>query len=826
MKKIAIRIGILVAVFVATVAVTTLLLNNENTDSTGELDAPTLPEIMVDVEGTLTNRMYGYKQEMQVDFMRDSLTPVDTGREISLAIKTFGQDIEGFSYEIRTSDGSKVIENQTIKKLANKDNYLRASIKLTSDSMLMNQEYSLQIQLNLSEGPVYYYTRVIQRSRLNTEKYVEFVQGFYQKCLNKNSSSELAEYIEPDDTVSNSSFTDVNIHSSPDLIAWGDLSPQISRKGVPKIKDINETTGSVTLTYQITAKDDEGNQEMYEVEEFYRMRYTQSRIMLLDFQRSAHQVFDGTLPVTDAQGILLGITSREVQYVTNPSADIVAFVQEGDLWSYSHSASKITKIFSFRRDKNSDERDDHNEHSMKVLRVDESGDMDFVLYGYMNRGPHEGYVGTAVYHYISSQNVIEEKVFIPSTLSYEFLDRDLEILSYVNEDNQMFILAEGSLYQIDIEDHSYEVIRENINTDCFAASGTNSRAAWMEEMETDSSTQITEIDLDTAETRTIDAGDGQYVKVLGFMNEDLVYGITREENVVTDSGGKKIFAMDQIKIEDMNGTVKKEYSRDGMYLTDVRLSESLMEIQLSDWEKNAYVPKTWENIMNNKKAVEESVAQNMIYTERRGFVVRLDFKQSITSSDPVVLISKVRAMEQANILNMEISPSQNKVYYVYAYGELDSIYSDPAQAVLRADERMGVVLNRDQQYVWERGNKKTKVELNQDDILEGALTGSLDEQELQESIGNDAEVLNLTGCTLDSVLYQVSAQRPVIAATGKNESLVIVGYDEYNTIVYNPQTKKTEYMGINDSTKAFQKAGNIFLSYIEKISEEADENGQ
>lgn len=758
--------------------------------------------------------------------MRDSLTPVDTGREISLAIKTFGQNIQSLTYEIRTSDGSKVIENRTVKELTNKDNYMRASIQLTSDNMLMNQEYSLQIQLELKEGPVYYYTRVIQRSRLNTGKYVEFVQGFYQKCLNKDSASELAEYVEPDDSMSNSSFTDVNIHSSLDMISWGALSPQISRKGVPKIKDINETTGSVTLAYQITAKDEEGNQEMYEVEEFYRMRYTQSRVMLLDFQRSAHQVFDGELPVTDAQGILLGLTSRDVQYVTNPSADIVAFVQEGDLWSYSHSASKITKVFSFRRDKDSDERDDHNEHSMKVLRVDESGDMDFVLYGYMNRGPHEGYVGTAVYHYISSQNVIEEQVFIPSTLSYEFLSRDLEILSYVNQDNQMFLLAEGSLYQIDIDGHSYEVIQENINTDCFATSETNGRAAWMDEMDPYGSKGITEIDFDTTKKRTIAAGKGQYVRALGFMNEDLIYGITREENVVTEPGGKKIFAMDQIKIEDMNGNVKKEYSRDGMYITDVKLSESLMEIQLADWEKNAYVAKTWENIMNNKKAVEESVTQNMIYTERRGFVVRLDFKQTISSSDPVILVSKVRAMEQANILDMDISPSQEQVYYVYAYGALDSIYSDPSQAVRRADERMGVVLNRDQQYVWERGNKKTKVQLNQDDILEGAWKGTLEPQKLQKALGDEAEVLNLTGCTLDSVLYQVSAQRPVIAATGKNKSLVIVGYDEYNTLVYDPKTKKTEYMGMNDSTKAFEKAGNIFFSYMERISEEAEENGQ
>lgn len=817
MKKIAIRIGVLLTVFIVTVAATTLFMNSENTDNTGDLNTATLPEVLVDINGTLANRMFGYKQEMQVDFNRDSLTPVDTTREINLAIAPHEEKINGLSYEVRTSDGSRVVENQSIRGMVTRDNYLRASIKLTSDNMLMNQEYSLQIELDTEQGPIYYYTRVIQRSGLNTDKYVDFVQGFYQKCLNKDTSAELADYIEPDSSVSNSSFTDVSIKSSLDMITWGKLNPQISRKGVPIIKDINETTGSITLKYQISAKDDEGNQELYEVSDFYRMRYTQARVMLLDFRRSTQQVFDGTLTVADSDGLNLGVVSRDVQYVSNPSADIVAFVQNGDLWSYSHSASKATRIFSFRSEDSADERDDNNEHNMKVLRVDESGDMDFVLYGYMNRGPHEGYVGTAVYHYSSSQNVVEEQVFIPSTLSYEFLHRDLERLSYVNEQNQMFLLTEGNLYKIDIAGKSFEILQDKIDLECFATSGTNARAAWMNEMEPDSSTSITEIDFETARTRSISVEQGQYVKILGFMNEDLIYGITREENVVTDTGGKKIFAMDEIKIEDFDGTVKKDYSREGMYITDVKITETLMEVQLSDWQKKAYVYRSSENIMNNKKAVEDTVTQNLVYTERRGYVVRLDFKQKVSNPQPVVLVSKMRAMEHANILDMSIEPSENEVYYVYAYGKLDNIYSDPAEAIMQADEKTGVVLNRAQQYVWERGNKKTKIQLNQGDIPPEVLKGTLDAEKLQEELGDSATVMNLTGCTLDSVLYEVSSQRPVIAAQKKGKSLVIVGYDEYNTLVYDPKTGETKYMGMNDSTEAFQKAGNIFITYIENL---------
>ena len=87
---------------------------------------------------------------------------------------------------------------------------------------------------------------------------------------------------------------------------------------------------------------------------------------------------------------------------------------------------------------------------------------------------------------------------------------------------------------------------------------------------------------------------------------------------------------------------------------------------------------------------------------------------------------------------------------------------------------------------------------------------------LEEQLGDGGTVMNLTGCTLEEVLYQVSAQRPVIVSLGDAGNRVIVGYDAYNTLLYNPADQTTSYMGINDSTAAFEKAGNVFISYIEK----------
>lgn len=819
MKKIAFRILILLLVFIFGVAGTSFFMNGEISNDTAELGNASFPEVMIEIGGMYVNRMFGYAEKMQMDFTRDSLTPMDTSKKITLAINPYSCDLYNLSYEIRTSDGSKVIENSSTRKLTSEDSYFKATLDLKADEMRMNQEYSLQITLDTSAGEVYYYTRIIQRSKLNTEQYIRFAQNFYEKCMNKDSTQELSAYIESDDSVADNSFTTINIHSSLDMVTWGELSPTISKRAIPVIKDINETTGSIALDYELTAQNENGQTEIYNVAEFYRMRYTENGVWLLDFTRNAQQVFDGNLPVIDNEGLAIGVGSKDMQYMSNPSGDIVAFVQQGDLWSYNHSANKFTKIFSFRQTENGDARDANSSHDMKIVRIDDSGDMDFVVYGYFNRGIHEGAVGVGVYRYSNDQNLVEEQVFIPSTESYEFLRMDLDNLSYVNKQNQLFLFMGGNLYQVDINGRDYKIIQEGIKVGNFVSSASNASGAWMEGTDSYRCKNIGIINFETGKTRKLQSEEGVYIKALGFLNEDFVYGFAREENVVVDSTGKKVFAMSSFRIEDFDGNIVKEYSQPDQYIIDVQMNDSLMEIQLARLQGNTYTPTSLDNIMNNRKAEKQQASLGTSYTPRRGFIIHLNFNQAIKNNMPVVVVAKQRDEGRQTILHIDTQVPMEEVYYVYAGGKLDSVYTDPAQAVAQADSKVGVVLNRAQQYVWERGNKKTKIQLNQSDVPAAILKGSLDFETLSKDLGAAMQPMNFAGCTLDQILYSVSAQRPVIASRGDGGSYVIVGYDQYNTIVYNPDNQETKYMAMDESTELFQSAGNVFYTYLELINE-------
>lgn len=815
MKNFFKRFLVLLVVFILGVAGTAFLMNNETTDDRSDMNDAVLPEVMVQFGDVLTNRMYGYRQPMEADFVRDSVTPLDTTKKLTLVVNPYDTKVRNLSYEIRTSDGSKVMENRTIKSLdTGSDGYLRTEIEISS-GLLMNQEYSLQITLSTNHGDAYYYTRVVSRSATYTEQYAKFAGDFVQMSLDKTQADNLAAYLETSDSASSRNFAGLNINSPLADVSWGNLNPQLSKAGIPVIKDINETTASISIEYEISAQNENGNTEYYLVTDFYRMRYDETRIRLLDFKRSASEVFDPSLSVISNSGLLLGVRSKDVDYLTNEDGSVTAFTQNGALWSYVPDTGKFVEIFTFRKDTESDFRDARVEHDIKLLSVENNGDVHFMVYGYMNRGAHEGYSGVGIYHYNNDQGAIEEQVFIPCTESFEFLQEDLGTLSYVNQSGQLFIMIAGNLYQINIDENTYEVLADHIDSDDFGVSATNAHAAWKSESG-DYAGQIEFIDFDTMERRRIAPEASQKLDLLGFMNEDLVYGVVLDGDTLPNATGYMIDGITTFRIEGFDGTVKKEYHQDGLYVAGVTVGTTLMEFTLVQKSGDIYKGVKKDNIMNNSTAATDKTSVEQTSSTRQGVIVRLTFEDSPSSEEPLILYAKVRNAGE-KVVDIQVDKSSvEEVYYVYAGGGLDSVWTDPAKAVQCADKQTGVVLNRAQQYVWERGNMKTQITLNTTDIPEIIRTASLDVQNLQNGLGDSAKVIDLTGCSLENVLYEVSAQRAVIARTGSDSSVVIVGYDQYNTYLLDPSTGEVKPYGMNDSTALFKNAGNMFITYLEQ----------
>lgn len=814
MKKKLRRILILFFIFILGVAGFSCLMNSQNTDNKTDLQTASIPCMAMKIGGMPVNRMYGYKDGMQADFMRDTLTPLGTDKTLQVSITPYNQKIESLVYEIRTSDGSKVIENNKINHFEEEEDGTLSAAFTLQKSILMDQEYALNFTLKTEHGSWNYYTRLIQRAGLSTEKYIEFVNSFYTKTFEEEGKGELRTYLETDNSGGNNSFNDLNIHSTLDMVTWKELEPEVSRPGIPSIKDINANTGSLSITYYMTAENEKGEIERYQVDEFYRMRYDQTRIRLLDFHRSAKQVLTTEQSVVTEGQLNLGVTDKDVQYLSDSTGQIVAFVQQGDLWSYNLKTNKLSCIFSFRDLGSNDERNDYSQHDIELVRVEKNGDMDFVLYGYMNRGQHEGKVGTAVYHYSAEQNVVEERFFLSSIKSFEFLKQELEKFTYISKNGYFYRVLNGDLYQFHMEDKEYKILQENVKDDCFKVSESGRYVAWLDGMDVNNGTSITMMDMETQKQKKIQAGEGTKLRVFGFMNDDLVYGIAGDGDIV---GGQ--FAMNEIRIQNLAGEVKKTYHEDGYYVMDVKFQDNLLEIIRAQWNGESYETVTSSQILNNvRDKQDKTFAVALMTTDRQANIIGLQFEGG-SKQEPLVMEAKFMENTKDVVLNMEQKEKNKEEYYVYAMGKLWGIYENAAEAIQTADTNAGVVLNRAQQYVWERGNTADKAMLALGDIPDAVKKAPLSADELEKEIQKQGQAVDMTGCTLSQILYQTGAQRPVIVKGEGGASKVIVGFDGYNTYLYDPSSQTTAPMGMNDSTKVFEENGNVFICYMEKINE-------
>ncbi len=817
MRKRILKWLLYLAVFVAGVAgfSNLSLLQRQQTVNASDLSDPTLPVMCIDINGNKVDRMFGSTMEMDARNMRGPLIPMTTKRSVTVSYKAYRNNIRSVSYEISAPDTGTVIENAKIGNFQNDGDYRTASFTL-SEPLLMNREYPVRFTIQTEDADIYYYARVLQRSDPVTDKYVQFVYDFYEGCTNQQGASDLNTYLETDDTITNNSFTSVNLKSTLKQVTWGSLSPQIYRKAVPCIRDIYGETCSLTTDYLISADGDYG-QEIYRVHEYYRLRYYNGRIMLLNFNRDAEQIFNGGRGSISASGINLGVAGRDIQYMTNETSDTVAFVQDNELWEYNDSAEKLTRVFSMHdTGEATDERYDNQEYGIRIIRASEGGGLDFAVYGYFSRGKHEGSTGVSVCHYNAETTAVTERAFVPYPRSFELLKNDLSRLCYINASSEAYLYLARAVYRIDLATQEAAAVLEDINPDCFVASGSGSEIAWTEEMQKDASTRITLMSLDSGDIREIEAGENEYLRAVGFFNHDFIYGVADREDVVRGPSGEPVFAMKQLKIEALDGTLVKDYSPEGCYVTDIVMEPGLASLVRVQKSAAGYVEAAPDNIINNRQSAGSAVSVSLAASSRQGVVLTLKMPGAIGNISPIVGNFRMRYLDTVDSVAEISAVDTFPLYYVYGGGSLIEVLTSPAEAVSLADENVGTVLNQEWQYIYERGNKQTKNEIHNEDIPELFLSGTVDAGVLDGGPDCGYTVLDLTGCTLDQALYQVSQGRAVATRLADGSSAVIVGYDRYNTLLYNFASGEHYYMGINDSTESMLAGGNIFVSYIEK----------
>ena len=812
MKAVLKRIFILLGVFLGSVVFFMFVFNRQETTKSQKMAEPTLPVLYMQESGTDINQMCGYKQEMSESTVRDCLTLLPADRNLTLGVQSYGHEITDVDYQLSSLEDGSILENGRVKSFEQTEDALTASFHINTP-ITMGQEYMLRFSLNLENGDtVYYYTRLIQRNGQNLSWYLEYVKAFYQSCINNTLTDDILSQLETESSSSNSSLHCVSLKSDKDQIAWGSLQPTLAKEAVPTILEINENTVSIRQDYVILAQDENGVDEYYTVQEYYRMRKSQDQVVLLDFERTATQIFDGKGSVLTEDSLNLGITGKDEEYVSNDSANMVAFVQAGELWLYDRDANKVSRIFSFRGDDPLDERTSGDNYGITVSTVDENGDTTFIVYGYRPAGTHEGSVGISIYRYDAQENISSELIFIPLEDSYQMENQGLSKLAYVNSADQCFLYYNKQIYTIRITDGAVNILQDNLDWQKASVSDSQMLVAWSENEEK----SVQELNLETGETISINAPDGDDIKALGYVGEDMIYGLVHESDCYTDSTGNTVFPIYRVCIRSQGGDLQKDYQVDGIYVTGVEIDGDLITLKRASFSDGKLQATSDDQLIHYAPEEDRAVELTLNVSSRQGTQVYLEFSSQGESSNLLSLDARYEKQEEEKNLTVSEMKYNWDGYYVYAKGGLYGIYDSINEAIGAADQEVGVVLNSKQQYVWERGNTQTTAMLDIETLPQGLLSAPINEEAIAQVIGEDYNVWNLSACSLSSIYYQLSNGYPVIGQWTEEENLLIIGYDQYNIWYYDSSTGQAKAIVFEDAQAQFAAMGNVFISYHEK----------
>ena len=741
--------------------------------------------------------------------------------------------IKALTYEVCSSDGKEILYKEKRKEIGEEASLTFPGLELA------DWEAILKLTLHTEKQDIYYYTRICTKEGTDSDACLAFAERFHNMTFGKENTESIAAYLEngtEDDETEN--LQKVTIHSDAEHLTWGELRPQIKGEVSRSIKEISGNYMTIVYDYEVECAGEQDETEVYQIREYLKVRYAEGTEYLLDYERTMEQELDASGNVLDNNGILLGIAKEELPYMANEAGTIVSFVQAGELWNYNQSQDALSLVFSFADSEGYDIRNLYKEHEIQIVSVNEQGDTTFKVIGYMNRGEHEGEVGTAIYFFDIEKNFVEEKAFIPDNISSEILLKEQEQLVYYNEQQEvLYAMKEGTLYKVDLEKGKKEALVENLEKDQYVSSKDGRLLAYQTVSSLENAEEVKVLDFVTGKERTVTCSSGEFIRPLGFISEDFVYGIGRKEDAGAFVTGEHVCPMYKLEIRDTDNEVVKTYQADQVYVTGVTVEEKMLILDRVVKNESVYTAVAKDYITSNEEVEKSNISVETYTSDEKERQGRIKYESGISDKKPKLLKPKQVLFENPVLIPFE-EEGEAEVFYTYGKGKLLGIYASAADAIRQANENQGLVVSESQKYVWERGNRSLVYDIAGVDLspyqegntlaaalnrlfaYEGKTVDAAGEMAagkkpieiLQEQfLGN---VLDLQGCSPEELCYILGKGTPIIAMTDLNNAVLLIGYNDSMITYVKPDTGEKVSVPYEELEALTVASGNTYLGYL------------
>lgn len=833
MKEKLRRAGILTLVFLIAVVVFSFLTNKGNADMTADMGGATLPRLKIVSGEQEINPLVGYVTEMNTGKMRSTITPVELQNGMTIRIEEGVLPVKALTYEVCSPNGETILYKEKMKEL-------KEEVTLTFSGLkLPEREAVLKLTLHTEKQDIYYYTRICEKEGTDSDVCLAFAERFHNMTFEKENAEAIAVYLEngtEDDETDH--LQKVTIHSDADHLTWGELRPQIKGEVSRSIKELSGNYMTVIYDYEVECSGEQEETEVYQVREYMKVRYAEGKEYLLDYERTMEQELDPSGRVLDNQGILLGIAKEEIPYMTNEAGTIVSFVQAGELWNYNQKEDALSLVFSFADSEGYDIRNLYKEHEIQIVSVNSHGDTTFKVIGYMNRGEHEGEVGTAIYFFDLEKNAVEEKAFIPDNISSEILLKEQEQLVYYKEEQEvLYVMKEGTLFKVDLEKEKKKALVENLTKDQYVSSEDGRFLAYQTTSSLETAGEVKVLDFVTGKERTIACSFGEFIRPLGFISDDFVYGIGRKEDMGMFVTGKHVCPMYKLEIRDTENEIVKTYQADQIYVTDVTVEEKMLILNRAVKNESVYMAAAKDYITSNEEVGKSNISIETYTSEMKERQVRIRYESGISDKTPKLLKPKQVLFENPVLIPFD-DEEQDEVFYTYGKGKLLGIYTNAADAIRQANENQGLVVAESQKYVWERGNRSLVYEIAgidaspypEGNTLAAALTRILSYEGKTVDVAGEmaagkqpieifkeqfaGTMLDLHGCQPEELCYILGKGTPVIAMTDLNNAVLLTGYHDSMVTYMKPDTGEKITVPYAELEAMTAMSGNTYLGYL------------
>ena len=873
MKNQGFKIALLALLFMAVVGVGLFLalkpVMTKTKTKTYELSEKALPIVWIEDEDNRTdNCLRGYTGTVDEQLVSRPLIPVGENGILHCSIENC-PTLRSVRYQIRRISDDGLVEDTKLENWNTDENQnVTADMNLTG-LLEDGSEYNMDLIVETdSHEEIHHYFRIcVMYDPDLLWQMAEFGLEFSEATFDKEKAADLLPvYISNDGSMGSSDYGYVNLHSPYRMLTWGDLNPQINGQKQLQFCEIEATQITMSLTYSVTVADGDDS-GMYDVEEDYVIRYRNERFYLLDYSRTMDREFEAESAVSGNR-INLGIRSEyaladtlgadfdtAVVYDASGDGTVMAFAVDGTLYSYAVQDGTITEVFGYTYADSCPRRLYKNAgHDIQIVSLSEDGSMDFLVYGYIEQGSHEGTNGIILYHYDPENDQIEEHFYVETSLPYEIMRSGVGTNAYINDQNVCYLVYGNSIYAIVLDGTEYYQVTDELISGQLATANDGSLIAWEQHdaegeagnisvMDTTSGNTVLLSVTDTlaaaktlgmAETPEADACS---LKVLGFIDNDIVYGIYRVSDVYTENG-IEYTPMFFINIADgISGETTGGYLYDNVYVTAITMETSRMALTRVTKSGDSYEPLDADYIvLNTAMAETEQVSERVALKNADSDNLLREYYLQNLNPQTAADRTSIQSIHYLTGDNREIDAENvdfEGKWLVYGHGRLAAIEENLTEAVALAGKYCGKVCDRDGQVYWAMVPKADSVSLTlsvtanpgcsqTSNMLAVLLGGSKNASEIDsllkkestlEEIAADSgqgKYIELYGCELNVLNYYLDRACPVAGILEDGSICIITGYDADSYRIYWIESGESEDLNMEEASTFFEENADRF----------------